>query len=55
MTTETFRRLLANLLLHAAEGGVDPFEIHYELLQAGEQLLGDCRCELAEADEAEAC
>jgi hypothetical protein len=55
MNVDNFRRLLTNLLLHAAESGVDVFVIYDELLQAGEQLLGDCRCELAEIDEAEAC
>jgi hypothetical protein len=50
MTPETFRQMLAALLQAAAESGLDIFLLHAELTQAGEQLLGDCRCDLVEID-----
>jgi hypothetical protein len=53
MTTENFRRLLTNLLLHAAESGVDVLTIYDELTRAGDRLVADCRCDLVEIGEAE--
>jgi hypothetical protein len=53
MTTATFRRLLTNLLLHAAESGVDVLAIYDELTRAGDRLVADCRCDLIEINDAE--
>jgi hypothetical protein len=53
MSPETFRHLLANLLLAAAESGLDVFYLHSELMRAGSRLVEDCRCDLIEADDAE--
>jgi hypothetical protein len=43
--------LLATLLRAAGESGLDVFYIHSELTLAGMQLVDECRCDLALADE----
>jgi hypothetical protein len=53
MTADTFRTALQALLKGAAESGLDVFYLHSELTLAGMALVDECRCDLAEVDEAE--